>query len=325
MDFFLITGLGSIGKRHLSNLIGLGYKNIILVSRSGNVAQEFGHFPVYQNLQQALSENPVTHAFICTPTANHIDDIRIILESNVPNIYLEKPISHNLENLEEISRLAANCKRLVVGYDLHFDPGLSKIKTILDSGQMGKIFSANAMVGQYLPDWRPHEDHRKGMSAQVAKGGGVMLDLVHEFDYVRWMMGTPEIIGCVFQQNPTLEIETEDVADVLVRFENQAAATIHLDYHQKNLVRNCMITCENGSIFWDLAQCELRVTHRSNETETFSYLGFERNDRYVNILKAFLDESQFDFRLTTFDEALVSLKMVVAAKSSSLSKQFITI
>lgn len=325
MNFFLITGLGSIGKRHLNNLIGLGHENIILVARSGNIDEAFSRFPLYTNLQQALSENKVSHAFICTPTAHHVSDLEILLAHNIPNIYLEKPISHNLDKLHEIGKLASGCKRFVVGYDLHFDPGLGKVKDVLAKGQMGKVFSINAAVGQFLPDWRPHENHRDGMSAKVVKGGGVMLDLIHEFDYVRWLAGKPVIIGGIFQNNPKLEIETEDVADVLIKFEGNTAATIHLDYHQKNLVRNCMITCENGSVFWDLAQSEVRIAAHGKEPETFSYIGFERNQRYVAIVKAFLDESQFDPRLTTYKEALVSLKMVVAAKESSETQRFISI
>lgn len=325
MNFILIIGLGSIGKRHLDNLIYLGYSNIIIVSKSDSVPAEYSQFAVYANIQKAIAENTISHGFICTPTSNHLSDLRVLLENNIANIYLEKPISHNLNYLDEISSLMSKCKRLVVGYDLHFDPGLMKIKKLLDENQMGKVFSINAIVGQYLPDWRPNQDYLKGMSARIDKGGGVLLDLVHEFDYVRWLVGKPKNIACVFQKNPNLAIETEDVADVLIHFEGNASGTIHLDYHQKKLVRNCMITCEKGTIFWDLTKWEVKIIQYDREDETFSYFGFERNERYIDSIKAFLDESKFDDRLTTFEEALVSLKMVVAAKESSISKQFIAI
>lgn len=325
MDFILIIGLGSIGERHLSNLIYLGHTNIIIVSKSGNIPSDFKQFVVYTDTQKAITENSISHGFICTPTSSHLDDLTILLRNNIANIYLEKPISHNLNHLNKISSLTNNCKRLVVGYDLHFDPGLMKIKKLLDQNQMGKVFSINAIVGQYLPDWRPNQDYLKGMSARIDKGGGVMLDLVHEFDYVRWLIGKPEKIACIFQNNPNLAIETEDVADVLIHFEGNSSATIHLDYHQKKLVRNCMITCEKGTIFWDLTKSEVKIIRYDQEDELFYYLGFERNQRYIDSIKAFLDESKFDDSLTNFEEALVSLKMIVAAKESSISKQFIAI
>jgi predicted dehydrogenase len=325
MNFILIIGLGSIGKRHLSNLIYLGYNNIIIVSKSDTIPSEYKQFSVYTDIQKAIAENAISYGFICTPTSSHLDDLKILLENNISNVYLEKPISHSLTELDKISSLIHQCNRLVVGYDLHFDPGLIKIKKLLNGNQMGKLFSINAIVGQYLPDWRPNEDYLKGMSARIDKGGGVMLDLIHEFDYVRWLVGKPKNIACVFQNNPNLAIETEDVADVLIHFEDNSSATIHLDYHQKKLVRNCMITCEKGTVFWDLTKCEVKIIRHDQEEELFSYFGFERNQRYIDSIKAFLDESKFDDRLTNFEEALVSLKMVLAAKESSISKQFIAI
>jgi predicted dehydrogenase len=325
MNFILIIGLGSIGERHLNNLINLGYTNIIIVSKSGAIPSEFKQFSVYTDCQKAITENLISHGFICTPTSSHLDDLKILLENNIANIYLEKPISHNLSQLKEIGSLTNQCKRLVVGYDLHFDPGLIKIKELLSENKMGKVFSINASVGQYLPDWRPNQDYLKGMSAKIDKGGGVMLDLVHEFDYVRWLVGKPKSIACIFQNNPSLAIETEDVADVLIHFEDDSSGTIHLDYHQKKLVRNCMITCEKGTLLWDLTKSEVKIIRYDQEMETFSYVGFDRNQRYVDSIKAFFDESKFDEKLTNFEEALVSLKMVVAAKESSISKQFITI
>ena len=325
MNCILIIGLGSIGKRHLNNLIYLGYKNIIIVSKSHVISTEYKQFAVYVDTQKAIDENAISHGFICTPTSSHLDDLKILLENNIANIYLEKPISHSLNHIDEISGITNQCKRLVVGYDLHFDPGLMKIKKLLNGSQMGKLFSINAIVGQYLPDWRPNQDYLKGMSARIDKGGGVMLDLVHEFDYLKWLVGKPENIACFFQNNPNLAIETEDVADVLIHFEGNSSGTIHLDYHQKKLVRNCMITCEKGTIFWDLTKCEVKIIRHEQEDELFSYLGFERNQRYIDSIMAFLDETKFDDRLTTFEEALVSLKMVVAAKESSISKRFISI
>lgn len=325
MNHILIIGLGSIGKRHLKNLIFLGERNISIVSTSENIPEEFKSFAIYPNTEKALQENAISHAFICTPTSNHISDLILLLEHRIANIYLEKPISNNLNNIEEISGLLEYSKRIVVGYDLHFDPGLMKVKELICEEKLGKIFSINALVGQYLPDWRPDQDYKQSMSAKISKGGGVMLDLVHEFDYLRWLIGEPATIACFFQNNPNLEIETEDVADVLIRFENNSTATIHLDYHQKELVRNCMITCEKGTLFWDLAKSEVKIVAHNQETEIFSYAGFKRNQRYIDSVKAFMNDITFDYRLTTFKEALVSLKMVIAAKSSSTNKQFISI
>ncbi len=320
---YLIIGLGSIAKRHIENLMILGINNIVIVSKSN---QKFENLITYSDIKTAISENNITHAFICTATTNHLDSLKMLLENKIQNIYLEKPLSHNLDNLINFTpELLSNCKNLIVGFDLHFDLGLNKIKQIFQEGILGKIYAINAVVGQFLPDWRPNQDYKKGMSAKKSDGGGVMLDLIHEFDYIQWLLGKPKKIACFYQNNPCLSIETEDVADVLIQFENQSSATIHLDYHQKELVRNCMITAEKGSVFWDLPTQEVKIVYKNGLSETHKFSEYLRNERYIAILKAFLDNSNFDERLTTFEEGLISLKMVVAAKQASDSNSVITI
>jgi predicted dehydrogenase len=319
----LVIGIGSIGKRHINNLISLGYNNIVLVSRLGNVGENFKYFPCYNHTKLAIDNHQITHAFVCTPTSKHLIDLTILVKNNIQNIYLEKPVSHNFEGIDELISVSKNFKRFVVGFDLHFDPGLNKVRQLILDKNIGNILSANAFVGQYLPDWRPHEDYRKGMSASIEKGGGVLLDLVHEFDYIRWFFGTPTRLASLVQHNKSLEIETEDLADVLIAFENNCTATIHLDYHQKKLVRNCIITGTNGTIKWDLAASQVDWIDNDKQEHQFSYKDFDRNDRYVSIVKAFMNENEFDDRLVNLDDALVSLKMVIATKKAAKTNSFI--
>lgn len=319
----LLKGFGSIGKRHVTNLLHLGYKDISIVSSKSQLGNGFENLNHYTTLEDAINENQFSHGFICSPTSIHFDDLNAFLDAGIKNIYLEKPISHNLDGLEKIvEKLAGKEFRIQVGFDLHFDPGLVKAKDILDSGLLGKIFSANAFVGQYLPDWRPHEDYKKGMSASKEKGGGVLLDLVHEFDYLRWIMGTPNFISAFYQNNNCLGIETEDLADVLIKFESGANSTIHLDYHQRKLTRFCIFTGELGSLKWDLISRTLTLTGADFPDQVFDFSSFERNDRYVEIMRTFI-QTPTDWRLTNFEEGLISLKMVLCAKSSSDSTSMI--
>lgn len=321
MAFFLIIGLGSIGKRHLSNLLHAGHTQVAIVTRTAVGDAGFTAFPNYRQVSEALDRHPVTHAFVCTPTASHLEPLVALLRHSVPNIYLEKPISHSTDGLDEVLPLLPNCRRLVVGYDLRFDAGLQYVRGLLSEGSLGRLLSLNAFVGQHLAQWRPHEDYRQGMSASVEKGGGVLLDLVHEFDYLCWLAGNPVSLAALLQHNPEMGIETEDVADVLVQFGKGVSATVHLDYHQEKLVRHCHITCSEGSILWDLAQNRVAVDRRNGKSHVWEH-DASRNDRFRDILHAFLNEDTDDPRLTAFSEALISLRMVEAAKRSAVTKQF---
>lgn len=321
----ILIGPGSIGQRHLRNILHLGYKQISIVSRSGILPGEFSFLPVYSSLRNALSTSSFDAAIVCTPTSFHVPSIKALLEAGVTNIYIEKPVSHSFAGITDLLNLSTSYPgNIVVGYDLHFDPGLQKVKQLLDDDSVGKIVSVCAQVGQYLPDWRPHEDYRKGMSAKRETGGGVMLDLIHEFDYLLWLIGSAQSVACQYINSGALEIETEDVCEVLLRFANGASGTIHLDYLQQKLVRNCMITGYNGTIFWNLAESKVRWINKDKREEEFQYAGFERNNRFVEIMRLFL-ENKSDPRLTTLEKGIESLKLVLAAKYSADNSVFVTI
>jgi len=301
----------------------LGYRDISVVSRQTKLPPEFSTYPSFCCLQDALSTTNYHAAIICTPTALHMPSLLSLLQAKVPNIYVEKPVSHSQAGLDQALSLAnAYNSRVVVGYDLHFEAGLQKVKQLLNEGAIGKLASANVQVGQYLPDWRPHEDYRNGMSASRQMGGGVMLDLVHEFDYLLWLCGSIQQVACFYQNTGALQIETEDIAEVLFSFSNGAIGTIHLDYLQQKLVRNCLLTGHHGSIQWNLAEGYVRHINQRKEEQLYDVSGYERNDRFVEIISAFLTGKNDD-RLTTLPQAIESLRLVLAAKFAAEKNTFV--
>ena len=101
----LFIGTGSIGKRHLTNIMALGYQNISIVSRSGKKIQGFPDLMVYKSLKQAIELDTFDSAFVCSPTANHVSEIIELVKAKVRNIYAEKPISNNWQDIESLKQL----------------------------------------------------------------------------------------------------------------------------------------------------------------------------------------------------------------------------
>ena len=252
---------------------------------------------------------------------NHLKTLQVLISNNVNNIYIEKPISNDYSQcigiLKEIEAKKIN---VTVGYDLHFDPGLLKIEKLLSKGSIGRVVSFISEVGQFLPDWRPTVDYRKSMSARKIDGGGVMLDLVHEFDYIEWLLGPIVSIVGMHDKLSNLEIETEDISVNILKAKSGVIGTLHLDYLQKELTRKFKIIGENGIIVWDYSKAILNWKINNNEKwDYFDYSSFSRNDRFIKIMQLFLESSyeSRDKRLTTFSDALKSLKMVTVAKQSN--------
>jgi predicted dehydrogenase len=321
----LIIGLGSIGKRHLKNLIYLGYNDIVLVRRNGLVLPDFPNLKTYATINKACENNNFTHVIISTPTSMHFDNFTKISKFEIKNIYIEKPITNEVDKAIEIEEITLNKNLNVsVGFDLHFDLGLNKVKDLLEKGIVGNVCSFQVEVGQYLPDWRPNQDYRLGMSAKKELGGGVMLDLIHEFDYVNWLFGPIDSIFGLNTQISNLDIETEDVSINLVKTKKGVLGVVYLDYLQKTLSRNCKIVGDNGSIFWNYKESTVEwFTHKNQSVKKFEYKDYERNNRFISILKSFMESSltSKDSRLSNIENSIKSLNLVSHAKESNINNK----
>ena len=153
------------------------------------------------------------------------------------------------------------------------------------------------------------------MSARKETGGGVLLDLVHEFEYLYRLFGDIDEIKCYTTNTGALEIETEESADVLFKFHNGVTGTVHLDYWQQQLIRYAIITGTEGTIIWNLAEKFVQYTNKQG-TEKFSFANTERNDRFLTAIKNFLEEKDDD-RFSTLQDGIKSLEIVLAAKRSA--------
>lgn len=317
----LVVGLGSIGTRHVNNLADLGYQNISIVTRTGAIVKGFERFKFYATIDEACSKQHIDVAIIATPTANHVTDLLEILENDIANIYLEKPISHTLDGLNRIEKILEKRKvNLAVGYDLRFDPGLALVKQYIDTKKIGQVLSFIAEVGQYLPDWRPGVDYRDTMSAHKSKGGGVMLDLVHEFDYIDWLVGPISCIAGRSDKISNLDIDTEDVSVNILETDLGALGTIHLDYMQCKLSRTCKVIGNDGVVIWDYGNAVVKfMSHQDESWVIHDFSNYERNDRFVDVMKAFMERCKGvpDERLVDFSNAMRSIKLVTLSKKSN--------
>ncbi|MFZ1798440.1 MAG: Gfo/Idh/MocA family oxidoreductase, partial [Chitinophagaceae bacterium] len=218
MQQILVIGFGSIGKRHVANLLEFGKYKISVVSRKALSPADSKTLQVFSSIDEAYENDVFDAVIICTPTAQHMIDLQSVWGFGARNIYIEKPISNNYTGVDVFSeKIYAEKSHVIVGYDMHFDHGFMKVKELVEQAIIGKVLSANATVGQYLPDWRQHENYKEGMSASVEKGGGVLLDLIHEIDYLYCLLGIPALITAQKINSGSLEIETEELAEILVK------------------------------------------------------------------------------------------------------------
>lgn len=286
----LIIGLGSVGRRHLANLRALGVTDLIAYRSGARTTTEADNAVVYfSDLDEALSQRPDV-AIIANPTHLHVPTALSVAKAGIP-FFLEKPLSHSLDGLDSLLEQVRR-KRLLtlIGFNMRFHPTLLTAERLMSEGRIGRVLYVRAEVGQYLPDWRPGQDYRRGYGARKESGGGVVLDLIHEMDYTTWLAGPLTSLTCVVAKVSDLEIETEDVAELTMHFASGALGSIHLDYIQRVPHRACRIVGDAGTITCDLLACEARLFDtRRGEWELFSEPSFQRNDMYLAEMRHLLE------------------------------------
>jgi len=288
----LICGVGSIGERHISNLLKLGYKDIILFRQRQSPLRTIENiFPVFTSLSEALSECPDV-AFVCNPTHLHAKTIIQCVEVDC-HIFVEKPLCHTLDDCLTIYNAVRKKKvQLMVGYMMRFHPCLLKIQEWVMAERFGKLLHFRSQWGEYLPDWHPWEDYRKTYAALDSMGGGAALTLSHELDTLLWLAGNYEIVSAQFNYASDLQLSTEHGVDFLVRMQSGVTANIHLDYFQSPPSRTMELVGSFGRVFFDYFESRVELFEKGikEAIEVFDISNtFDRNDLFVSEVEYFLN------------------------------------
>jgi predicted dehydrogenase len=301
---FLIAGLGSIGRRHFRNLIGLGEKDIVLLrTRKATLPDdELTGYPVETDLQKVLQNHKPDAVIVANPTAMHLDVAIPAAEAGC-HILLEKPVSHSLEKLDVLQKTAKRSgSKILVGFQFRYHPTLNKARELIQANALGRILTVHAHWGEYLPQWHPWEDYRQSYAARADLGGGVIVTLTHPLDYLRHLLGEIESLWSSNGHISPLDVDVEDVAEIGLNFTNGAVGGVHVNYFQRPPVHRLEIVGTNGTLRWDNADGILHFyryqtsfgsysdTPPAPVIESFSPPeGFERNQLFLAQTRHFIE------------------------------------
>ena len=205
-------------------------------------------------MEQAIAFAPQL-AVIASPATFHMSSAQPLAQVGT-HLFVEKPLS---ASSEEVPLLLETCREqgtvLLTGYNLRFLPSLQKFRDLINENVIGPVLSVRCEIGQYLPSWRPDADYRHSVSARRELGGGVLLELSHELDYLRWIFGEVEWVKATLSRQSGLEIDVEDFAQLTLGFVpvgdgRQLIGTINMDCIRHDTTRLCTAIGEHGSLRW---------------------------------------------------------------------------
>jgi predicted dehydrogenase len=315
---WFVVGAGSIGQRHLRNLAWRGERDLVAVRRKDEaLAGELREVRVVTDLAAARGSGDAI-AIICTPTASHVEDALEAVRAGC-HVLVEKPLAHRLDRLGELRDAARSAgKQLGVAHCFRFHPLLQLVQRALAGGRIGAALGGMVWCGQHLADWRPARDYRDTYSAKSELGGGVLLDLVHELDYIDWLVGPVEKVSAEARNTGVLGIDAEDVADVSLSARGGAVIACHLDYLARPALRGGRIIGERGTIAWDLLAGTGTVTDGRSTEPLAVPLDWQLDDMYRAELSAFAnsvaDRGRYPVDIETGARAV---RIALAARESA--------
>lgn len=320
----LVVGAGSIGKRHIKNLIELGIdsENIIAVDRdiwrATSPNKDTGQYIPYETKLDTALRFPFHAALICTPTASHCQVAQQILRHQSIPLFIEKPIGNDLED----ARRLLEAMDLVgtwgcVGYSMRFHPAIDIIKSVVSGERIGLVRYARAEVGQHLADWHPNEPYTTWYMGKASEGGGALLDLSHEFDYLKWLFGPyTNIKSSQVTQVALVDTDVDDLVEVTASLRDCPVASIHLDLVDRSYNRRVRIVGSHDTLEWIHGSGCVRLLKRP---QSYYYVE-ERNIQYMAEMSHFLRsviKGQRSEPLVSIEDATDTLRVLRDAKTIS--------
>lgn len=322
----LVVGGGSTGERHLRCFLKIKglklsvcepYEEKLKVLR-----EKYRVDRTYKNFDD-IDFSYFNGMVIATPPNLHIP-MAIKSAKEGCHLLIEKPLSLNLSGIDRLKEIVKS-KNLIcgVGYTLRNFACLNKVKALLSRDTIGRVLSIRAKVGQFFPDARP--DYKNIYFSKKEMGGGIILDDSHELNYLQWLFGEIKEVSC-FYDTLSLEIETEDIAVILLRFGTKAIGEVHLNAFQKDDNRRLEVIGEKGTITCDLIEGRVGLYRDKKSIWQYFNYPYQRDDNYIRQARNFINtiNGKEDIK-TSLNEGVETLKVCLSAKESAVSGRVIKI
>ena len=282
----LFVGLGSIGTRHLNNLAAL------CAARGWALQADALRSDPSRPLRPGAAERlraQYTSAgdlpphydliFITNPTSLHADALRAVYGRGGA-LFIEKPIFSAEQTGLDLNTLLPAGQKAYVAAPMRWCGAMLALKQLLPTL---RPYCARVLCSSYLPDWRPGVDYRTVYSAHKALGGGVTIDLIHEWDYLVDLFGVPQELYNLRGTYSELEIDSDDLSVYIARYPS-LLAEVHLDYFGRGYRRSIELFCRDGSVVADFGAGTL--TMPDGAVQSFAE---PVNRRYEREMEYFVD------------------------------------
>ena len=324
----LVVGNGSIGKRHIQNLLSISNYNIIISTKQRKPKSLNKKRCIFvKSLNEGLQYNP-SIGFVTNVSSEHIQTSLLLAKAGC-HIFIEKPLSNSLKETEKLLNMVKKEKLVtLMGCNLRFHSCIKKIKSLIEQKTIGEIISVKSECGTYLPEWHPNENYSMSYAARDDLGGGVVLTCIHEIDYLYWFFGEIKEVFSITGKFSDLKIKSSDLSAIILKFKNNIIGEIHLDYFQRPEFRSCKIIGTKGTIYWDSTNNEVKLfdIKKKKWITKLKVKNYDKNKQYVDELSHFLNCVKMKKKsINDLTQGIKTLKIALTTIKSSKEKKLVKI
>jgi predicted dehydrogenase len=238
-----VIGSGYWGPNLIRNVAQLPGANLHTVcdldeKRLQHAAREFKPQHTTRQVAEVLDNREVDGVIVATPADTHAAIVQQVLDAG-KHVMVEKPLALSSIDCQDLIDLAARQDRiLMVGHVFEYNPAVTRLKQIVDSGDLGRIFyiySTRVNLGQIRGDLNAFWNLAP-----------------HDISIVNMLMGQApyQVSGRGFSYLRPGD-NLEDVVFAVLEYPSGVTAHIHTSWLDPNKVRRMTIVGEKKMVVYD--------------------------------------------------------------------------
>jgi predicted dehydrogenase len=331
----LLIGMGNMGKKYLK-IISSNFPTIkISLCRSrenfNQIDKTFRNYRVFDNIADAIKSRP-DFAILCNPSSFREKIMKNLIQNNI-DILLEKPVSNSIKNIKKFLGMSKSKKlKILVGYNLRYLNSLKFFRRLIQKKSIGSWIKVHSEVGENIKNWRGSKNFKFSASFQKKLGGGVLLELSHEIDYLNWIFGPLKWVQAQTIKNNFHNSNVEHSANLIFGTKiksNQNLISLNMDFVRHDKTRSCYVIGTKGSLFWD---CNKNIVKKFDVKKkkwiTIFKEKYDMNSSYVDQISHMINLKQSTKKILpyiSFQKGVEVLSIVEASKLSNKKNKTVLI
>lgn len=333
-----VVGCGSIAKyRHLPEYhanqdVELVALCDIVQERAEHASEQYGG-KVYTDYKEMIDREELDIVSVCTPNYLHAP-VSIYASKAGVNVLCEKPMATSKEEADEMIAAAKESgKKLMIAHNQRFVPSHQKARQLIESGEVGKIYSFRTAFGHPGPEGWSVDGKDSWFFRKEEAFIGAMGDLgVHKSDLMRYLLGEEIVeVGAFIETSAKQNTDVDDTAVCVLKTENGIVGTLAASWSYKREDNSTIIYAEKAVLrLEDDPTHSLVVQYATGETVRYELGRIQSNESggqtgsqvIDHFVASIIEDTEV---LVDGNEGKNSLMVILGALESNETKKIVNI